>query len=49
MRLVANTRNHTRNKMSASAEAGIDKDVRRELTVGHEGRHATAQDGETWA
>lgn len=49
MHLVANTINHTRNNMSASAEAGIDKDVRREVTVGQEGRHTTAQDGETRA
>lgn len=29
--LVVNARNHTRNKISAFAEAGIDKDVRRDV------------------
>lgn len=35
--LLTNTRNHTRNKISASAEAGIDKDVRRDIAVGKGG------------
>lgn len=32
MSLVTNTRNHTRNKITASAESGIDKGVRRDIT-----------------
>lgn len=35
--LLTNTRSHTRNKISASAEAGIDKDVRRDIAVGKGG------------
>lgn len=32
MSLLTNTRNHTRNKISASADTRIDKDVKREET-----------------